>query len=288
MNTAAIKAFITATEENSFSEAAEKLHLTQPGISKRIQTLENHLNSQLFDRIGRRIYLTQAGKAFLPHAYNILQAAQSGVNAVKNLSNQVQGELRVATTQHIGLHHLKDKVGDYVQTYPQVDFSLDFVHSRQAYADILKGKLELAVITAPSKLDDELKFTPVYFEQLYFVCNHQHPLASETAPSIKSLSLHPAVLPDSDSYTRRIIDQLFQERQLAINASVPSNYLEALKVLVSAGLGWSVLPQGLIDESLHQIPIENITLSREIGYLVHQSRSLSNAGEAFIEAISHT
>ncbi len=285
MNTAAIKAFITATEEDSFSEAAEKLHLTQPGISKRIQALENQLNCQLFDRIGRRIYLTQAGKAFLPHAYNILQAAQSGVNAVKNLSNQVQGELRVATTQHIGLHHLKGKVGDYVQTYPQVDFSLDFVHSRQAYADILKGKLELAIITAPSKLDSDLSFTPVYLEQLYFVCNHQHPIAQESVASLEKLSCYPAVLPDAESYTRRIIDQLFQARQLTIKASVPSNYLEALKVLVSAGLGWSVLPQGLIDESLHQIPVDNISMSREIGYLVHKSRSLSNAGEAFLEAI---
>ena len=285
MNIAAIKAFVAATEENSFSEAAEKLHLTQPGISKRINTLEAQLNCQLFDRIGRGIFLTQAGKTFLPHAYAILQGAQSGITAVKNLSNQVQGELRIATTQHIGLHHLKDKVGDYVQAYPQVDFSLDFVHSRQAYADVLKGKLELAIITEPSKIDSELNFTDVYFEQLNFVCNHQHPLARLTKPTLESLSFYPAVLPDSDSYTRRIIDALFQERQLSIKASAPSNYLEALKVLVSAGLGWSVLPQGLIDESLHQLPIKDIKLGRKIGYLVHQSRSLSNAGEAFLSAI---
>jgi DNA-binding transcriptional LysR family regulator len=285
MNIAAIKAFVTATEENSFSEAAEKLHLTQPGISKRIGSLENHLNCQLFDRIGRGIFLTQAGRTFLPHAYAILQGAQSGITAVKNLSNQVQGELRVATTQHIGLHHLKDKVGNYVQAYPQVDFSLDFVHSRQAYIDVLKGKLELAIITEPSKIDPELSFTDVYFEQLKFVCNHQHPLAQITQPTLQQMSLYPAVLPDNESYTRRTIDALFQERQLSINASVPSNYLEALKVLVSAGLGWSVLPQGLIDESLHQLPIKDITLGRKIGYLVHKSRSLSNAGEAFLSAI---
>lgn len=286
MNIAAIKAFVTVTEENSFSLAAEKLHLTQPGISKRINTLEVHLNCQLFDRIGRRIFLTQSGKEFLPHAYNILQAAQSGVNTLQNLSSEVRGELHVATTQHIGLHHLKDKIREYVQRYPQVDFSLDFVHSKQAYSDVLQGKLEIAIITEPSSIDSDLQFNTIHLENLHFVCDHQHPLTQQAQLTLSELSAHPAVLPDTNSYTRRIIDNLFHEQQLAIQASVPSNYLEALKVLVSAGLGWSVLPVSLIDDSLHLLPLAENHLQRKIGVLVHKSRSLSNAGHAFIQSIS--
>ncbi|MEH6445735.1 MAG: LysR family transcriptional regulator [Oceanospirillaceae bacterium] len=301
MNTSAIKAFVIATEENSFSQAAEKLHLTQPGISKRIQTLENSLNCQLFDRIGRRIFLTQAGEEFLPHAYRILQATQNGLNAVANLSSQVGGEFKVATTQHIGLHHLKVPVKDYVQRYPQVAFSLDFIHSSQAYTQVLQGKLELAVITEPTTIDSDLHFVPIHLEQLKFVCNNEHPLTQQADLTLALVSQYRAVLPSTDSYTRRIIDQLFKDRQLIINASTPSNYLEAIKVLVSAGLGWSVLPESLIDDSLHLLSLEELdssevklagskqqqlNLARQIGYLVHKQRSLSNAGHAFIKSLS--
>ncbi|TBR43525.1 LysR family transcriptional regulator [Marinomonas agarivorans] len=285
MNTSAIIAFVTAAEENSFSLAAEKLHLTQPGISKRIQSLEDHLRHRLFDRIGRRIYLTEAGKTFLPHAYELLQSAQNGINAVQNLDQSITGKLAIATTQHIGLHHLATPIKNYAHTYHEVSLTLDFITSKQAYLDIQQGKLELAVITEPFHVDEELTFVPLWPESLVLVCAHEHPLSPMTGPTLAQISQYPAVLPSADSFTRRLIDNAFAAEGLTLNASSPSNFLEALKVISSAGLGWTVLPTSLLDDSLQILDVPELNLMRHIGYLTHKQRTKSNAATAFIKSL---
>ncbi len=285
MNTLALAAFTTASEENSFSLAAEKLHLTQPGISKRIVSLEDLLGCRLFDRIGRRIYLTEAGKTFLPHAYKMLQDAQSGLNAVRNLSHTIDGFLSIATTQHIGLHHLAQPVKRYILEYEEVAFNLDFLTSKQAYADVLQGKLELAVITEPSQVDGQLRFIPLWTEDLKFVCAKDHQLAKIEHISLQDLSIVQGILPDANSFTRRVIDEIFDNAALKITPRAASNYLEAIKMLVTAGLGWSVLPDSLIDENLKVLALENGPLKRKIGCLIHQDRTESNAASAFIQLL---
>lgn len=285
MNTSAILAFITAAEENSFSSAAEKLHLSQPGMSKRIQSLEDSLRYRLFDRVGRKIYLTEAGKTFLPHAYAVLQNTKNGINAVQNLNKTVCGDMVISTTQHIGLHHLALPIKHYVRSYSDVALTLDFVTSKQAYMDVLQGKSELAVITEPFAIDEELTFIPLWPESLVLVCAEEHPLTQLTAPSLVDINQYPAVLPNIDSFTRRLIDGLFSEEGLEVNASSPSNFLEALKVIISAGLGWSVLPTTLVDDSLKVLSVPNVSLIRQIGYLVHKQRTRTNAVEAFIKQL---
>ncbi|MCZ2720625.1 LysR family transcriptional regulator [Marinomonas sp. 15G1-11] len=282
MNTIAIKAFVTAAEENSFSLAAEKLHLTQPGISKRIQSLEDQLRCRLFDRIGRRIYLTEAGEVFLPHAYRLLQEARSGLTAVQNLSFVVAGQLSIATTQHIGLHHLAQPIRQYIANHPQVEFALDFINSKQAYGDVLQGKLELAIITEPSNIDEKLRFIPLWPEKLKFVCSKDHLLASHKRVSLASLSHFSGVLPGKSTYTRRLIDDLFNQEEVNLIASVPTNYLEAIKMLVAAGVGWSVLPENLIDDQLCILDIADAHIERSIGCLIHTERTLSNAAQVFL------
>ncbi len=285
MNTIAVKAFVTAAEENSFSLAAEKLHLTQPGISKRIQSLEDQLRCRLFDRIGRRIYLTEAGEVFLPHAYRLLQEARSGLTAVQNLSNTVVGQLSIATTQHIGLHHLSQTIRKYIEKYQEVEFALDFINSKQAYIDVLKGKLELAIITEPSELDDKLTFVHLWPEKLRFVCAKDHVLVSKNAMSLHELSSVMGILPGRSTYTRRLIDDLFEQEKAGLMASVPTNYLEAIKMLVAAGVGWSVLPENLIDDQLCILDIPNANIERSIGYLIHKERTLSNAAQVFLSQL---
>jgi DNA-binding transcriptional LysR family regulator len=285
VNTIAVKAFITAAEENSFSLAAEKLHLTQPGISKRIQSLEDQLKCRLFDRIGRRIYLTEAGEVFLPHAYRLLQEARSGLTALQNLSLTVEGQLSVATTQHIGLHHLAMPIRRFIAKYQKVEFALDFINSKHAYQDVLLGKLELAIITEPSKLDDKLSFIALWPEKLKFVCSKEHALAKNKALSLLSLSQVAGILPGRSTYTRQLIDDLFDQAGVELTVSVPTNYLEAIKMLVAAGVGWSVLPENLIDEQLCILELPHAQIERSIGCLIHTERTLSNSAHVFLEML---
>jgi len=106
MDMANLSAFIAIAETGSFSGAGERLHLTQPAISKRIAGLEQQLDVRLFDRLGREVTLTEAGRALLPRAYQILNVLDDTRRALTNLTGEVSGRLTLATSHHIGLHRL--------------------------------------------------------------------------------------------------------------------------------------------------------------------------------------
>src|SRR5690606_14764761 len=106
LDTQHLQAFVAVAETGSFSAAGERLHLTQPAISKRIAILEQQLASSLFDRVGRKISLTQAGLSLLPNAKRILQDVADAHRAVTDLRGEVRGQLSIATSHHIGLHRL--------------------------------------------------------------------------------------------------------------------------------------------------------------------------------------
>ena len=106
MDISNLQAFVVVADTASFSLAAEQLHVTQPAVSKRISTLENQWDTRLFNRLGRKVLLTEAGQMLLPRAKRILSELEDCRRALGNLSGQVSGTLSIATSHHIGLHRL--------------------------------------------------------------------------------------------------------------------------------------------------------------------------------------
>ncbi len=147
MDTQNLRAFLLVAESSSFSIAAQKLHLTQPAVSKRVAQLESQLDTPLFDRIGRNISLTEAGRALLPHARSVQLELLAAEQSVRDLAGQVSGELRLATSHHIGLHRLPPVLSYFSREFSEVHIDIDFMDSEQAYDLTLRGEVELAVVT---------------------------------------------------------------------------------------------------------------------------------------------
>jgi DNA-binding transcriptional LysR family regulator len=124
MDLANLNAFIAIAETGSFSGAGERLHLTQPAISKRIAGLEQQLKVRLFDRLGREVGLTEAGRALLPRAYQILNVLDDTRRALTNLTGEVSGRLTLATSHHIGLHRLPPTAGSPANTRSGAGYSV--------------------------------------------------------------------------------------------------------------------------------------------------------------------
>jgi DNA-binding transcriptional LysR family regulator len=176
MDTQNLKAFILVAETGSFSQAAEKLHLTQPAVSKRVALLEEQLGTELFDRIGRIISLTEAGKALLPQAKSVERALDAAEQSVRDLAGDVAGQLRLATSHHIGLHRLPPVLSSFSQTFPEVHIDIDFMDSEQAYELISQGKVELAVVTLAPKEQTNVISLPVWQDPLDFMIAKDHEL----------------------------------------------------------------------------------------------------------------
>jgi DNA-binding transcriptional LysR family regulator len=279
-----LHAFLSVARQGSFSTAAEHLHLTQPAVSKRIAALEQRLGTRLFDRIGRRVTLTEAGRRLLERAERILIEVEDTRRAIVNLAGEVGGRLSVATSHHIGLHRLPPVLRQFTRRYPEVQLDLRFMDSEAACRAVAQGELELAVATLPAEKTAELIVTPVWNDPLELVSAASHPLCAKTRPTLAQVCEYPAILPAKGTYTRALIERVFDEAGLSLRVSLETNYLETIKMMVSIGLGWSLLPRTMVDRSLRAHRIKNLRIVRRLGVIHHAQRTLSNAAQALIAA----
>ncbi|MDN6179683.1 MAG: LysR family transcriptional regulator [Halomonas subglaciescola] len=285
MDTQSLQAFLAVADCQSFSHAAEQLHLTQPAISKRIAVLESQVNTRLFDRIGRRISLTEAGQLLMPQARHILLAVEDSRRSLANLSGQVDGQLSLATSHHIGLHRLPPLLKRYTQRHPDVELALRFLDSEQAYQGVLDGTLEIAIVTLAPEPHAQLEVVPVWVDRMCFVCAADHPLRAAPALTLAALCQHACVLPGAQTFTRALLSRRLEGCGLELDASMSTNYLETLKMMCSVGLGWSLLPESMVDHELTELDVDTPPLYRPLGYLVHKNRTLSNAAHRLIEEL---
>lgn len=288
MDTQNLKAFVAVADRQSFSAAAEQLHITQPAISKRIHLLEQQLNSSLFDRVSRHVTLTESGLTLLPHARNILDTIAAARQAIADLSGEVRGQLKLVTSHHIGLHRLPQVLREYSEQYPQVELDIRFMDSAEAYTAVLHGDFDLGIITEVENEDAQICADTIWIDRMRFVTAQQHPLNKPARVSLEELAQYPALLPEKKFFTTKLVQELFVRNGLNIKINLSTNFLETIKALISAGYAWGVLPESmLLDGTLAQLQVVTtekepaITLTRNLDCIYHRQRQMSNASSAF-------
>jgi len=284
MDIDSLLAFITTVNEQSFSRAAVKLNLTQPAISKRIQNLENQTGKKLFERLQREIILTEAGEVLLPHALSVLHEIDNAKQALSDIGNKITGRLRIVASHHIGLHRLPLILKRFSKDYPDVDLVLNFLDSESAYALLKDNQADIAFITIPEEIKTEFTCHIKWDDPMSFICGPNHPLTKLESIVAEDLSAHNAILPSKSTLTYRVVEKIFKESNLKLQASIPTNYLETMKMMASVDMGWSVLPNTMIDDELVVLPLEHVPVSRKLGAISYQKKTISNAAQAFFDS----
>ncbi len=282
MQISQITAFLAVAELQSFSLAAERLHITQPAVSKRIRQLEENMQTTLFDRIGKKSILTPNGLALMPHAEQILLEIKTYKARLEREHDQPSGILSLATSHHVGLHRLPQVLRDFKIEYPQVDLDLHFMDSEDACIAVSKNEIELAIVTLPEILDERLNLEPIWIDLLQVVLAPDHPLSCLSEINSDQLLDYPAILPSTGTFTRKIINQYFATAKGSMKIILETNYLETIKVMVSANLGWSMLPIGMLDSTLIGKSLNGLEIKRSLGIVTRRNRTLSLNSEAMI------
>ncbi len=282
MDIAGLRAFVTIADSGSFSLAAGRLHLTQPAVSKRLAALEAELETRLFDRLGRAVRLTEAGGVLLPRARRILAEMDDTGRALRNLPGAVAGPLALATSHHIGLHRLPPILRTFASRYPQVRLDMRFMDSELAGAAVLRGEVELAIITLPPRVEPPLEALPLWSDPLAVVAPPAHPLAEPITVAPNQLGHYPAILPGEATFTRQLIEEGLARLGVTPLVAFSTNYLETIKMMVAVGLGWSILPRTMRDGELVELNVGGLRLERSLGVVRHTGRTLSNAAQAIL------
>lgn len=278
MNSAELQTFIAVADLGSVTEAAKEVHLTQPAVTKRIQNLEQTLDTQLFDRVGKQMLLTQAGRLFKEKAEGILSLWTDTERELLALTDEVAGTLSIATSHHIGLHRLAPVLKAFTDKFPDVHLNLSFEDSEVAHNQVREGVVELAVATLDPDGGSDLTTRPIWDDPLVFVSQEGGTF------TLEQLAAMNCVLPGIGTYTGRIVLERFRDAGIELEATMSTNYLETLSMLVSVGLGWSVLPKSMVG-GLAILAVDTAPLQRTLGAILNPERASSNAARAFLQTL---
>ncbi|UWE12894.1 LysR family transcriptional regulator [Actinacidiphila bryophytorum] len=238
--------FVAVAEERNFTRAAERVHISQSGVSSQIRQLERELGAELFDRSGRTARLTVAGKAALEHARAALAAAQAVGQAVGEVTDVIRGQVVVGMVVGCTVTPLFDALAAFHQAHPGVGITLVEDGSEQLADGVRDGAVDLALIGCAGGTPGGLDAFTVVSERLVAVMPPGHPLAGRgEAVTLREVAGHPLVCMPRGTGLRGVLEQACAEQRLepviALQASAP----DAIADLAARGLGVGVLSESM-------------------------------------------
>ena len=159
---------------------------------------------------------------------------------------------------------------------------MHFTDSELACEAIAHGEVELGIVTLPPQDRPPLKTLPIWEDRLVIVVNPEHPLAQKHPLTAQDLGAYPVILPGEITFTRHIVARFFQQQNIQLQVAFATNYLETIKMMVSVGLGWSLLPLTMVDDQVSALELKGLDLRRPLGIVQHRSRILSSAAHALL------
>ncbi|MFF8616903.1 LysR family transcriptional regulator [Streptomyces sp. NPDC015350] len=236
---------VAVAEEQNFTRAAERVHISQSGISSQIRQLERDLGAELFDRSARTVTLTVAGKAALGHARAALAAAGAVGRAVDEVTDLVRGRLTVGMVIGCTLTPLFDALAAFHEAHPGVEISLLEDSSDRLAEGVRTGAVDLALIGAAAAAPDGLEALTIISERLVAAVPAGHPLAERRRVTLRDLVAHPIVCMPPGTGLRAVFDHACAAQGLRPTIALQAGAADAIADLAARGLGVAVLSDSM-------------------------------------------
>ncbi|MGO9672930.1 MAG: LysR family transcriptional regulator [Methylocella sp.] len=285
-----LRIFVAVAERLNVTQAARALNLAQSAASHAIAALETRHGAQLFDRVGRGIELTEAGRIFLPEARAVLAAAEAAERSLREIGGLARGSLSVEASQTIASYWLPRHLVAFRRAHPLIDIRLGIGNTAEVAEAVLQGKVELGFIEGAVE-NPHLAALPVARDQLALIVGACHPWAERHKLAPGDLLAGEWVLREEGSGTRSAFEAALRglglnPARLRVVMEMPSN--EAVRAAVEAGMGASALSASVAAPSLeagllHELPLR--LPDRGFYALSHCERRRSRAAEALLALI---
>jgi DNA-binding transcriptional LysR family regulator len=284
-----LKTFRTVAQLLSFKQAAEYLHYAQSSISAQIQALEEELGVQLFDRLGRRILLTEAGVSLLNYAKKILDLADETRTEV-SAAKELKGSLTIKVPETFGVHRLPQVIKQFRSQFPKVRLHFTTCTHEGLQKDLRKGVTDLAFLLTESFQAADLEAEALGVETLILVTHPDHPLVKQPVVHTKDFKGETLLFSKVDCSYRRTVEAAFKMEKIRYDNTLEFNSVEAIKQCVMAGVGISILPEITVAEDISKGRLA--ALSWDVGALEvaelmiwYKDRWLSPTLSAFMETV---
>lgn len=280
-----MKVFLTVYKTQNMTLAAEQLHLTQPAVTRVIKEIENYYGVCLFERLNRRLYVTESGRRLYAQALHLIDTFESMEKEMRNLDTF--GLLRIGSTIALGSYLLPELIFIFQKQIPQIQVQVTVSNRRTLQKMLLNNQLDIALIEGGVD-DSHLHGEAFGGDRLVLITPPYHPLLKKKDVTLLDLLAYPLLLREKNSSVRIFIEQLFAVEGLPpLNPHWESASTQAIVQAVSYGMGISLLPEPLVKRDILlgtvcTCPVVGADLCRQNYVVWDKHKFLTKATQEFI------
>jgi DNA-binding transcriptional LysR family regulator len=271
---------------NHFTQAAQSISVSQPALSRSIAKLEKELGVPLFNRVGKKIKLTQYGQTFLIHVERALQEIANGKQALVNLSEPDQGVVSLSFLHSLGSYLVPVLLSNFKKKYPKIQFNLNQNNSALLTNELIDGDTDLCLCST-LMTTETLGWVSLCSEELFVIVPSKHPLAKRKSIRLEEI-VHEPFITFKPMYGLRLLgDQFFKTASIRPKITFEGDEIMTVASLVAANLGVALIPHipGLEYLEIVFIPVSAPLCTRPLGIAWNTNKYLSPAARKFQQFI---
>lgn len=284
-----LQIFCTLADELSFTRTAERVHTVQSNVTTQIKTLEEELGTPLFDRLAKRVVLTEAGRRFLPYAEKALTAMLEGHSAVRH-GSEPAGPLRIGAPESVLTYRLPEVLQAFRKRYPQVELIFRPYWDDTLYAVLEGGKVDLAICMADTVDRAQCASVRLRTEKVYLIAPPENALAAKRAVHPEDLAGQLLLLTEAGCAYRKKLDEMLASCKVRAGNITEFSSVEAIKQCATAGMGIALLPEIVVAAELKNKQLQGLRwagpdLDIATHIVWHKDKWLSPGMLAFLEMV---
>ncbi|CUM98487.1 MULTISPECIES: LysR family transcriptional regulator [Turicibacter] len=282
-----LRIFIMVASLKNMSAAAEKLFITQPSVSQAIKEIEHYYGVKLFERLSKKLYLTESGEYLLRYATHIVQSFDEMETMMKNKSDNIA--LRIGASITVGSCLLNHILDDLEEENNKITTQIYVRNTKEIEKMLLDSELDVALVegTVTSK---DLISKPVYQDKLIMVVGKGHKFYNRDEISIEELQGEAIISREEGSGSKTIFDNILKSNQIEVDIKWSSTDTGAIKDAVLESRGLAVLSRLMVERelkkgTLHEVSLKEVSMFREIFVVYHKNKFMSKSLKCFLEIL---
>ncbi len=286
-----LRYFLAVASCQSFSRAAEALHVSQPSLSVQIAALEQELGTRLFDRLGRTVVLTQPGELFRQHAHRVLREVELATQAVLEMNGAQQGRLVVGVLSSVNSYLIPPLVSRFKQRWPNIHLQVHAQPSAEIVRALVANQLDIGIVLLPVD-DGRITTVPLLDERLSLVAPASYALRKPRL-RMRDLGSHPLVLTPADYCLRKMVESECLKARVQPHVVLEMSSPEGILQAVSNGAGLTILPEPFVrshlpNAALRVIALYDPTPTHSVGLAYVTQRYQTLAAKEFVRLCQTT
>lgn len=282
-----LQVFLCVCDEGNMTAAAKKLYIAQPSVSQAILELENHYNVKLFERLGRKLFITPAGDKLLTYARHIVNLSREVKETLQEVNDN--GVLRVGASVTVGTYILHSMVSEFTRHFPKSKI-ISFVNNTAVMEGmLLSDQLDIGLVEGRVQSPGIVQI-PFMEDELVLVSSVSHPFAKEGKITIAELKHKGFIVREEGSGTRNLFESVMHDKSIDWDIAGVYNNAESIKNAVSKGLGISVMSWMAVQKEAERkelaiIAVEGVTFKRQFSLIYHKNKYISPVLNRFIQFV---